>query len=66
MAEGAAGEKAKFYDEMIPTLSSYGTGPGSCSGVYVSNVGLVVGAAIYYPDTTASSLDAFKRMASGF
>lgn len=65
VGEGAPGEKAEFYSQMVPVLSAFGTsGPGSCMGVYVSNVGLIVGKQLYYPDTAPDSLAAFSAMAN--
>lgn len=63
VAEGAAGEKAAFFSQVVPTLKSYGAGgvPGSAAALMYSNVD---GKQPYWVDTSVSSLKAFTRMAN--
>ena len=62
VAEGAPGEKAAVFSQVVPTLRSYGVGvPGSAMALMYSNV---TGKQVYYPDSSASSLAAFIIMAN--
>ena len=62
IAEGAPGEKAAFFSQVVPTLRSYGFGvAGSAATLMYSNV---TGQQPYWVDTSASSLKAFIAMAN--
>lgn len=62
VAEGAPGEKAAFFSQVVPTLRSYGVGvPGSAAALMYSNVD---GKQPYWADTSASALKAFTAMAN--
>jgi hypothetical protein len=61
VGEGAPGEKALVYSQVVPTLKSYGVRiPGSAVALMYSNV---TGKQVYYPDTSPDALAAFIAMA---
>jgi hypothetical protein len=61
VSEGAPGEKALVFSQIISTLKSYGVGiPGSAMALMYSNV---TGKQVYYPDTSPDALAAFIAMA---
>lgn len=61
VSEGAKGEKAAFFSQVVPTLRSYGYGvPGSAMALMYSNVN---GKRPYWADTSPSALKAFIEMA---
>jgi hypothetical protein len=61
VSEGAPGEKALVFSQVVSTLKSYGVGiPGSAMALMYSNV---TGKQVYYPDTSPDALAAFIAMA---
>jgi hypothetical protein len=66
VAEGRPGEKAAFVSSWFSQIKKLcpGSGPGCCGAVLYSHIGALLGDQVYYMDTSASALQAFRAVAA--